>query len=173
MTTTIYVPGTDETDPKKQNMSLQQIGPKLSTAIDNIATNTASIAALQALASPLTNSLGADVSLNNIANYFTGPTVAQGSTGTWWASGIVTFLDTTSADTFYAKLWDGTTVIASGAVTTGGANFLASISLSGYLASPAGNIRISCRAPNATTGKIVFNATGNSKDATVSAYRIA
>ncbi len=41
-----YVPGTEETDPKKQNMSLQQIGPKLDTAIANVATNTADIAAL-------------------------------------------------------------------------------------------------------------------------------
>jgi hypothetical protein len=35
---TTYVPGTLETDPKKQNMSLQQIGPKLDTAITDIAT---------------------------------------------------------------------------------------------------------------------------------------
>lgn len=33
-----YVPGTGETDPKKQNMSLQQIGSKLDTAIANVAT---------------------------------------------------------------------------------------------------------------------------------------
>lgn len=39
-----YVPGTDESDHKKQNMSLQQIGPKLDTATTNIATNTTNIA---------------------------------------------------------------------------------------------------------------------------------
>lgn len=40
----IYVPGTEETDPKKQNMSLQQLGGNLSTAMDDITTNAANIA---------------------------------------------------------------------------------------------------------------------------------
>ena len=43
-----YVPGTLESDPKKIIMSLQQVGPKLDTAIANIATNTTNIATLQA-----------------------------------------------------------------------------------------------------------------------------
>src|SRR2546426_953355 len=38
---------------------------------------------------PITNSLGADVALNNTANYFDGPSVAQGTSGTWFASGTV------------------------------------------------------------------------------------
>ncbi len=44
--TALYVPGTEETDPKKQNQSLQLIGGQTSTNTDNIATNTASIATL-------------------------------------------------------------------------------------------------------------------------------
>jgi len=46
------------------------------------------------------------------------------------------------------------------------------MALSGFIASPAGNIRISCKDVTATTGKILFNASGNSKDATISAMRI-
>lgn len=120
----------------------------------------------------ITNSLAADVALNNISNYFTGPTCAQGSTGTWFASGKVTFKDTASAATFLVKLWDGTTVIDSANVRSTGAGNNATCSLSGYLASPAGNIRISVQDSSLTTGKIVFNDSGESKDSTLSVFRI-
>lgn len=44
-----YVPGTEETDPKKIIMSLQQAQEKAATNADDIATNTAAIAALAAV----------------------------------------------------------------------------------------------------------------------------
>lgn len=122
--------------------------------------------------STVTNSLGADVGLTNIANYFDGPSVAQGTTGTWFASGTVTVRDTGGAADIDCKLWDGTTVIASTSNNTTAANVQRSESLSGYLATPAGNIRISCRDKTATTGAILFNFTGNSKDSTISVLRI-
>lgn len=123
----------------------------------------------------LTNSLGADVAVNNIANYFDGPSVAQGTTGTWFASGTVTLNDTgAAASNFYAKLWDGTTVISSASVIrVAAANHRVSMSLSGYIASPAGNIRISVRNADSTNASIEFNRTGNSKDSTISVFRIA
>lgn len=120
----------------------------------------------------ITASLGADVTMNNNALYFNGPAVAQGTAGTWWAAGTVTAKDTTGASTFFCKLWDGTTIISTAVGTTGGASFLTAISLSGYLASPAGNIRIDCRDISNATGLMIFNATGNSKDSTVSAFRL-
>ncbi len=124
-------------------------------------------------ASPITASLGADVAMNNTANYFPGPSVAQGASGTWWVSGTVTFKDTAASAQFDCKLWDGTTVISSaGAVNNGGTNFINSISLSGFLATPAGNLRIDCKDITATTGVIIFNGSGNSKDSTISAHRI-
>lgn len=53
---TVYVPGTGETDSKKQNMSLQALGAaqavdeaNIATNTTNIATNTAAIAALPAV----------------------------------------------------------------------------------------------------------------------------
>jgi hypothetical protein len=119
-----------------------------------------------------TNSLGADVLLNNTANYFDGPSVAQGTSGTWFASGTVTLIDTGVAANINCKLWDGTTVIASTNITTPAANFVVSESLSGYLASPAANLKISCKDAQATTGKILFNGTANSKDSTITAFRI-
>lgn len=118
----------------------------------------------------LTNSLGADVALNNTANYFTGPTVAQGSTGTWFAIGTITLLSA-NQDGMYCKLWDGTTVAAS-AAGVNIATLYTSITLSGYITSPVGNIRISCRDVANTTGSMVFNQSGNSKDSTLTVFRV-
>ena len=119
-----------------------------------------------------TNSLGADVLLNNTANYFDGPSVAQGTSGTWFASGTVTLTDTANNVIFTCKLWDGTTVIASVTTQNAAANFQTSASLSGFIASPAANIRISCRDNSLTTGKMLFNSSVNSKDSTITAFRI-
>lgn len=122
--------------------------------------------------SKFTNSLGADVALNNTANYFDGPSVAQGTAGTWFVSGTVT-LDSGAAERIYAKLWDGTTVIASAELLIDSLNAQRTISLSGYLVAPAGNLKISCRGTLRTDSKILFNITGNSKDSTISAIRVA
>lgn len=184
MTTSPYVPGTEETDPKKQNMSLQALGGAISTNTTNIATNTTNIATntasittinttLSQRGTSLTNSLGADVALNNTANYFDGPSVAQGTTGTWWASGTITCNSGSgAADTIFAKLWDGTSIIDSGSfhLTANGSTM--TISLSGPITSPAGNIRISANDSSSALGKMLFNNTGVSKDSTVSAFRI-
>lgn len=126
-----------------------------------------------ALFAPITNSLGADVALNNTANYFAGPSIAQGTSGTWFASGSVGLADTAGAATFDVKLWDGTTVIASGRFVSTAASTNIVCALSGYLASPAGNIRISVKDNTSTSGLIIFNGSGNSKDSTISAIRIA
>lgn len=121
--------------------------------------------------SQITVSLSGDVNLNNTSNYFDGPSVAQGATGVWYATGNVTVTDTAGVFSISCKLWDGTTIIASGntALST---NSVVGVALSGYLASPAGNIRISCKDASSTSGKILFNASGNSKDSTISAFRV-
>lgn len=123
--------------------------------------------------SSITASLGADVALSNTGTYFDGPTVAQGSTGTWFVSGTVTLSDTAGAANYSAKLYDGTTVIASSGAFNSATVNQGSISLSGIITSPAGNLRIAVKDFTATTGKILFNATGNSKDSTITAIRIA
>ena len=125
------------------------------------------------VATPITNSLSADVVLNNTANYFDGPSVAQGATGTWFSSGTVSVQDTNGNAEYHAKLWDGTTVIAAATFTSIGVNVRMSASLSGYITSPAGNIRISVKDVSSTGGLITFNTTGTSKDSTITASRIA
>lgn len=122
--------------------------------------------------SKVTNSLGSDVSLNNTGNYFDGPSVAQGTTGVWFASGGVTLGDSAGAANFACKLWDGTTVIDSRFTSISATASAAPMSLSGYITSPAANIRISCRDITSTSGSIKFNSSGNSKDSTVTAVRI-
>jgi len=126
--------------------------------------------------SQITNSLSADVALNNVALYFTGPTIAQGTSGTWFAFGTVLIECTTGGgglnNKVNVKLWDGTTVIASTGSFSVSDGSRVPVSLSGYLASPAGNIRISVQNETSTAGKILYNYSGNSKDSTLSAFRI-
>jgi hypothetical protein len=120
----------------------------------------------------LTASLSGNVAMNNIANYFDGPSVAQGTSGTWFVSGKVTVNDTGSAANFNAKLWDGTTVIDSCRLTIVTVGAFGIISMSGIMTTPAGNLKISVQDASATTGLIQFNASGNSKDSTITAIRI-
>ena len=122
---------------------------------------------------PITNSLGADVALNNTSNFFDGPSIAQGTAGTWFVSGSVTLNDTAGTAGYNVKLWDGTTVIDSCRITQTGANAPVIAHLSGYISSPAGNIRITVKDLTSTSGAIIFNTSGESKDSTVSAIRIA
>jgi hypothetical protein len=119
--------------------------------------------------------LGSDVSLNSTSTYFDGPSMAQGSTGTWFACGTITLQDVSnSSSNINARLWDGTTVIASTVVTTqsGNPNARASVTLCGIKASPAGNIRISAKDTSATTGVIKANQSGDSKDGTIFGFRL-
>src|SRR6516165_4886960 len=85
----------------------------------------------------------ADIAVST--SYVDGPVVAQGTVGTWYAGGSVTLYDTTASAAFICKLWDGTTVIASGAVYLGTALSAGSVWLSGIITNPVGNLRISCK----------------------------
>jgi hypothetical protein len=118
---------------------------------------------------PIHASLGADVALN-ASTYTDGPSISQGTSGTWWVSGNVTVSDSANSTTS-CKLWDGTAVIDSGTVfVAAGAN--GNCHLSGYIVSPAANLKISCKSNTATT-LMKFNLSGNSRDSTISAFRIA
>jgi hypothetical protein len=118
------------------------------------------------------NVLGADVTMVTINTFQDGPSMAQGTSGTWYASGSITLLDTTVTAKYSCKLWDGTTVIDSGTTVAGGTSFQAQMHFSGILATPAANIRISCKDESSGAGKMVFNASGASKDSSVYGFRI-
>jgi hypothetical protein len=121
----------------------------------------------------LTNSLGGNVSLNSTTVYVDGPSVAQGGTGTWFASASVLVVDLTVANgVIECKLWDGTTVISSGSLTTVSGVSPITMALSGFITAPAGNLRVSCRAVSSGNGQMDFNFTGAGKDSTITAFRV-
>lgn len=147
-----------------------QTGASATTAMTISSTQTVSFTNLL---NYYTSSLSADVALNSVGTYFTGPSIAQGTSGTWFVSGSVVVNDTAGATTLIAKLWDGTNVIDSGKVDTYTASAALIMSFSGVIVNPAGNLRISVADNGSTSGAIKFNASGNSKDSTITAIRIA
>jgi hypothetical protein len=121
--------------------------------------------------------LGSDVSLNNTSTFFDGPSMAQGSTGKWYACGTITLQDiSNSSSNINVRLWDGATipVMASTVVTTqsGNPNARVSVTLCGIIANPAGNIRISAKDTSATTGVIKANQSGDAMDGTIYGFRL-
>jgi len=114
------------------------------------------------------------VALNNTANYFDGPSVAQGSSGKWFASGTVTLGNTAASKIFDIKLWDGTNVVASAEVVGGtlATVYPVTVSLSGLFTSPPGNIRISARCVSDTNGKLLSSNSALGKDCTITAIKI-
>src|SRR6185437_14316912 len=78
----------------------------------------------------ITNSLGSNAALNN-STFTDGPSVAQGSTGTWFVSGNVLVEDTgVGGGGIACKLWDGTAVIDSTDINIP-QNFPTNVALSG------------------------------------------
>lgn len=126
-------------------------------------------------ADEITNALGANVNMTATGTYYTGPTIAQGTSGTWFVSGHITVENASGGDVVSVKLWDGTTVIASERVhmISVSGNYNGGVTLSGIITSPAGNLRLSASPTTRTDGAISYNASGNSKDSTISAIRIA
>lgn len=122
--------------------------------------------------SSLTNALSGAVSMVTSGVYVVGPTVAQGTTGTWLATGQVMVTPNAAGNLVTCKLWDGTTIIAS-ALNVVASTSGVSIHLAGYLASPAGNLRISCANQSANGGTIAATdgIDGNTAS-TISAVRI-
>jgi len=122
------------------------------------------------LTTTATGILGADVALGTGA-YVDGPKATLG-TGLWFVTGNVELIDTSVLANIFCKMWDGTTVIASASErvqnTAGGV----SVTMSGFITNPAGDVRISCIS-SAGTSKILFNQSGNSKDSMINAVRLA
>lgn len=117
--------------------------------------------------------ISGNVALNNTSNYFDGPSVSLVA-GTWFVMGTVTVVDTGATAAIYAKLWDGSTVFASAAGYSSNTSRGVAITLSAVVTLVATTtVKISCRDPDAATGSILFNQTGNSKDSHITAVRIA
>ncbi len=120
----------------------------------------------------LTASLSSDVGITATSSYFDGPSITQGSSGTWLAMGTVT-LRTSGAvvQTFAVKLWDAVTVVDSCTVVNV-ASGSATAALSGIITSPSSNLKISVKISAATNSLILFNDSAASKDSSITAIRI-
>ncbi len=112
----------------------------------------------------ITNTLSGNPSFSTAA-FVDGPSVAQGSSGIWYASGQVSW---TSANQIVAQaqLWDGTNQIGLVQALVP-ANEQIVTALSGAIANPAGNIRISMISLSGGITGTMFSGLG-----TVTAIRI-
>lgn len=143
------------------------------TAVDAFDVTIFRASGLPITMTPITASLGANVTLNNTATYFDGPSIAQGTAGTWFVVGSVVLNDSAGASNFSFKLWDGTTVIDSGRQASLGANNQIKVTMAGYIVSPAGNLRVSAKDESTTNGAMLYTASLEGKDCTITAIRIA
>lgn len=124
--------------------------------------------------STASNTISGDIALNNTANYFDGPSCAQGTSGTWFVSGTVSVVGNLG-DQIICKLWDGTTIISSAIFQQTASSGIqqTSVTLSGFIASPAANLRISCRDATSTSGSIKKSDGLNNNASSIYAIRIA
>jgi hypothetical protein len=121
--------------------------------------------------STVSGALNADVAITPANVWVDGPSVAQGNAGTWFVSGTVCIRGS-GASNFKVRLWDGNTVIATAYYTYQTADFARPVTLSGVIANPTGNLRISVNCP-ATSLSMVYNSSGDGKDCNISAVRLA
>lgn len=141
------------------------------TNANNISTGTLSPVRLGGL-NKIKAVLGADVLLNNTGTFFDGPSIAQGTSGSWWVCGSIIVVDTAGAANIYVKLWDGTTIYADGFANISAANTPELVSLCTYADTPAGNLRLSAQDVTSTSGRILFNNNGTGTSSVISAFRI-
>jgi len=156
------------------NLSLQSGGTTILALTSAGVAVTGTLTGGATLFSPITNALTANVALNNIANFFTGPSVAQGSTGTWFAMGTIT-VGGGSAGIIAVKIWDGTTVLASStfeSLAGPGSNGQGFTIIGKPITNPAGNIRISVRDLSNTDNFILYDERSLTLSSSITAIRI-
>lgn len=128
------------------------------------------------------NFLGANVTLNVDGTVYNGPQLTLGS-GTFFVSGTLVYCDPNAgARSVFWKLWDGTTVFASGSAANLGGSNLGSgnnvgfaIPYCGVVTNPAAAVVIAVwneAASGATSSYLAYDITGEAKDCSMFAYRI-
>jgi hypothetical protein len=108
------------------------------------------------------NLLSGDVTIVNSATFYDGPTVSL-TVGTWLVQGTVTISDATAAGNQTAKLWDGTTVYASGESMVPSVNGACAITLQAVIVVPSTiSYKISCASSHGTSNAKIRAATPSS-----------
>ena len=119
----------------------------------------------------ITKSTTASIVISSAA-YTDGPSVSQGSSGTWFVTASITLANNSASAIASCKLWDGTTVIDSGTAGIPSAGYGTTVPLSGVIASPAGNLKVSAMGIITSNTLIESNFSGNLNDSTITAVRI-
>ena len=116
--------------------------------------------------------LGANVALNNTATWFDGPSIAQGTTGVFLVIGHLTFINSANNINPSIRIYDGTSVWASGRGSTWTAGAASIATISAIVTNPAGNLRLQGNDPQFTTSTMLANFSGQAKDCMINAARI-
>jgi hypothetical protein len=133
---------------------------------------------------PITNTgattfLGADVALNNTANFFNGPNTGSiGASGqVWFITATGTYTDTAGAATVVLAIFDGSAYIASSVASVPATSFMASHTLSAVVTlSAATTFTLRARDASSTSG--VLQTSGSvsaiaNKATSITAVRLA
>ncbi len=116
----------------------------------------------------------ASVAATTNGSYTTGVNLAQGSTGTWLAIGTLCFQNTALAVNFAANLSAGGTTFASAFASNSAAGFYESVSLSGIITDPTGNISLACKPGTGSVSNFIIGSASGSgaKDTHLTVIRI-
>lgn len=117
-----------------------------------------------------TTALGGDVALNNTGTFFTTVQLTLAA-GTWHVIAKATVSTSAAGSDFNLKLTDGTTIIDSGYVNTT-TNSQKVATLAGTITNPAAAVALLIKDPTDTGGKALFNASGSSRDTSITAIKI-
>jgi hypothetical protein len=112
--------------------------------------------------------LGSNVALSSAGTFVDIISVAQGSSGTWWATVNIENAES-AGDILTCKLWDGSTVFNS--LAAGSSTNFDHFSMSGIITSPSGNIKLTCKSNNGDI-TIYNNASGLANDTNLTVVRL-
>lgn len=130
----------------------------------------------QALSVSLTRSsttLGANVALNATGSYFDILSLSLAA-GTWLVTATALANDSATSAAILTRLYDGTNTYASSATYSNNLTRGVAVTISAIITLGSTTIvKLQARGPDATTSRILFNQSGNSKDTHMTAVRIA
>lgn len=123
-------------------------------------------------ATSYTNYLSSDVTMTNSGTFYDGPSIAQGTSGTWFVCGTITVGNTSTLTGFNIELYDGTTTYASAVTDTNTSTLeYSSKTLCAIVANPSGNLRLAAAATQ-NNSVIKYNESSLGHDSQIQAVRI-
>lgn len=135
------------------NLFLRNDGRFIAVNSGDVSTSTSTNT--NALFTTFYSTLTSTVALSNTGNFFSGPSIAQGSSGIWLVMGAAACLDSAGSAAMSARIFDGTTqwggIIG---FESPGVSLAGSMTISAIATSPSGNLILQCKDNSAITGWI-------------------